>query len=49
VKLNDDLLSGTRVGVMDKRHAKAVNFYQNNPDGSVKTAVAKDVDIDPWA
>ena len=49
VKLNDDLLSGTRVGVMDRRHAKAVNFYQNNPDGSTKTAVAKDVDIDPWA
>jgi phage terminase large subunit-like protein len=48
VKLNDDLLSATRVGVVDRRHAKAVNFYQNNPDGSTKVAMAKDVDIDPF-
>jgi phage terminase large subunit-like protein len=48
VKLNDDLMSGTRIGIMAKRFAKAVLFYNANPDGSAKVAVAKDVDIDPF-
>jgi len=49
VKLNDDLMSATRVGVMAKRFAKPVLFYNVNPDGSSKIAMAKDVDIDPFA
>ena len=45
VKVKDDLMSGTRVGVMAKRHAKAV-MYVERALGSANVPVAKDVDPD---
>ena len=49
VKSNDDLLSATRIGVMQLRSAKAVPLgaRRMNPRGG-EVAMARDVEIDPW-
>jgi phage terminase large subunit-like protein len=48
VKLNDDLMSASRVGVMMKRKAQPVLWVPNTRDGRAPVAMARDVDIDPW-
>lgn len=48
VKIKDDLMSATRTGWMAKRHAQAVLFTPNTPDGRAPTAMAKDIDLSPW-
>lgn len=47
VKLNDDLMSGTRIGVMARRFARPVLYIPpDRQEGSVP--MARDVDIDPF-
>jgi phage terminase large subunit-like protein len=46
VKERDDLMSATRIAVMDLRKAKPVAW--ESWKNSQASAVAKDVDIDPW-
>jgi phage terminase large subunit-like protein len=49
VKVRDDLLSATRVGVMALRHAKPVLFDPNRPGrANASPAMARDIEIDPW-
>jgi hypothetical protein len=48
VKVEDDLMSATRVGAMSLRKARAVLWAPNTPAGTNETGIAKDVDIDPW-
>jgi phage terminase large subunit-like protein len=45
VKIKDDLMSATRVGIMAKRFAKPVFWH---PDGSNNVKIAEGVDCDPW-
>jgi phage terminase large subunit-like protein len=48
VKVNDDLMSATRVGVMARRCAKAVKLYRDFRSHSNEPQIAKGVDDDPW-
>jgi phage terminase large subunit-like protein len=50
VKIRDDLMSATRVGVMALRHARPVLFDPHRPGYRVgdSAQVARDVEIDPW-
>lgn len=47
VKLHDDIMSATRVGVMARRFAKPILFVPERY-GRSSVPMAKDVDIDPW-
>lgn len=47
VKVRDDLMSATRVAVMAKRFARPV-LYERDAQ-QMEIAVARDVDINPWA
>lgn len=46
-KVNDDLLSATRMAVMMQRIARVVTFDARTAEK--KTLLAKDIDLDPWA
>jgi phage terminase large subunit-like protein len=49
VKIRDDLMSASRVGIMALRCARPVLFDPNRSGrASDKPAMARDVDIDPW-
>ncbi len=49
VKLNDDLMSATRVGIMEKRAARMVWYDVLAQSGGGTTQVAKDAELDdPW-
>jgi len=51
VKVRDDLLSATRVGIMAKRFARSVLWAPFTQDGrgATETKMAKDLDFDPFA
>lgn len=50
LKKNDDLMSASRMATMMHRIAKPVLFVNNGVFGQGKpVAMAKDIDIDPWA
>lgn len=49
VKLKDDLMSATRVGVMAIRFARPVLFHPNTPAGQRPVKMARDIDNDPFA
>jgi len=50
VKIRDDLMSATRIGVMQSRSAKPVLFDPYNPGTRAGQGVqiARDTEIDPW-
>lgn len=48
VKVNDDLMSATRVGIMALRFAKAVFYYLDGPGSQREQKMAKGLDDDPW-
>ncbi len=49
VKVRDDLMSATRVGVMALRHARPVLFDPHrNGRASDSPAMARDIEINPW-
>lgn len=48
VRLHDDLMSASRVGLMTVRSAKVVLFDPNLPGNGRETKVARDIDISPF-
>lgn len=44
VKIRDDLMSATRVGIMAKRFARAILWIPNTQNGRGEIAMAKDID-----
>lgn len=50
VKKRDDILSGVRVGIMARRFARSVLFFERSQDGrgGSNVALAKDIDSDPF-
>ncbi len=50
VKIKDDLMSATRVGIMSLRSARTVLFdaFQSGGRAGQSVPMARDIDIDPW-
>jgi phage terminase large subunit-like protein len=49
VKIRDDLMSATRVGVMAIRMSRPVLFHPNTQSGRAPVVMARDLDNDPFA
>lgn len=47
-RIKDDIMSGTRIGVMAIRFARPVFFHNNTPNGRAPVQMAIGVDDDPW-
>jgi hypothetical protein len=49
VKVRDDIMSATRIGVMAKRFGKAVQLGNQAPAGAAIEGIAHGVDFDPFS